>query len=461
MRGALRLAFAGVVAHATSVPVAAADLSPCAALAPLAQPPANARSVTEFGARPDDGRDDTDAIQHALDALRPDQWLVFPPGRYLHSKRLRVTVPGTKLWGQGAELRATDPRDAAVMLLADRASIYRFTLSGQARGRGGEPQQSGIVVQPPTEDAPPVAGNEVRGNRIVPAAPDNATGAAMSAGIFVFNARDFLVAENDVRRTLADGIHVTAGSAHGRIVNNTVRETGDDMIGIVSYLGRRGESARDIAAQLDVRRARRVVHDLVVEGNSLAGQYWGRGIALVGGRDVTIRANTIRDATRGAAIYIAREAAWRTAGVDNVTVELNDARRVQVTEPAFVPPGAEGRRRLGHGAIEVYDDIDADEARSPALAADLRIRRLRIGGNVIEDAAHDGIRVHAAGAGAIDDLGLFDNRIARVHGQPVAVGTAVRLACRGNRFDDRPLALAACGSVEDATGASLACLRGK
>lgn len=39
-----------------------------------------------------------------------------------------------------------------------------------------------------------------------------------------------------VRRSLSDGIHVTQGSRNGRIINNQVLETGDDMIAIVSYM---------------------------------------------------------------------------------------------------------------------------------------------------------------------------------------------------------------------------------
>lgn len=432
---------------------------------PLRPPGPDALSVVDFGATPDDDGDDTGPIQQALDRLTPGQWLVFPPGRYLHNRSLRVTVAGARLWGEGARLHATNPDDQAIMLMADGAGIYGFTLTAAAVTRGSQPRQARVAVFPPSADTPPLAGNEIRGNRIVadPAADARAANSATAAGIFVFRARGFLVADNHVERTLADGIHVTAGSSSGRIVNNTVRETGDDMVGIVSYLGRRGESAETIAADLDTRLAHALVRDIVVEGNDLAGQYWGRGIAVVGARDVTVRANLVSDTTMAAAIYVSREAGWRTAGAHNIVIEGNTVRRVQTTTPRYVAASAPGaRRRTGHAAIEVTARIGADEARLPALAEHLRIRGVRIEDNVVDDAAGDGIRVGAPGTGgAVGEISLLGNRIGAVRGQPLRVqGAAAHIACKGNSHDGRPAASAGCDApIERATGASLACLR--
>src|SRR5882724_6083232 len=102
--------------------------SSCGALPPLPARPARVRRVTDFGVTPSDSVDNTDAIQRALNGLAPGEWLVFPPGRYLHSKTLHVKVPNTVLWGEGATLHATNPADEAVLLEADGASIYKFTL---------------------------------------------------------------------------------------------------------------------------------------------------------------------------------------------------------------------------------------------------------------------------------------------------------------------------------------------
>ena len=467
--------------HATSGP----DLTPlsrCAELAPLSGPNGKARSVTEFGAVPDDERDATAAIQRALDALQPDEWLVFPPGRYVHSTRLRVQVRGAKLFGRGAQLHATNPADMAVMLMADGASIYGFTLTAITEKRGNKPYEARIAIHPRSNDAPMLRGNEVRGNRIVAdAARDpRAANSATTTGIFVYRARDFLVAENYVERSLADGIHITAGSAYGRVVRNTVRETGDDMIAMVSYLGRREESAAQIAADL-AARADRVVHDIVVEGNDLSGQYWGRGISLVGARGITVRGNRVSDTTTAAAIYIAREANYRTAGVQDALIEDNEIRRVQTTEPRYVASAVgHGLRKTGHPGILVYAQIGEDEAREPALFEQLRIRGVRIANNRIEDAANGGVRVSIRGGGRgvgakggrvsepISEIAIVGNRIERVRGKALAIEGAdddAQFACRGNTVAGGSADIAECSRVRSqagdiaVSGADLACAR--
>ena len=468
--------------HATSGPDVT-PLSRCADLPPLDGPAGKARTVTEFGAVPDDERDDTAAIQRALDALRPGDWLVFPPGRYVHSTRLRVQVQGVKLWGRGAVLHATNPADMAVMLMADGASIYGFTLTAITEKRGNKPHEARVAIHPRSNDAPMLRGNEVRGNRIVAdAARDpRAANSATTTGVFVYRARDFLVADNYVERSLADGIHITAGSAFGRVVRNTVRETGDDMIAMVSYLGRREESAAQIAADLPARLDR-VVHDIVVEGNDLAGQYWGRGISLVGARGITVRGNRISDTTTAAAIYIAREANYRTAGVQDALIEGNEIRRVQTTEPRYVASSiSHGLRKTGHPGILVYAQIGDDEARDPALFEQLRIRGVRIANNRIEDAANGGVRVSVRGGGwaanrgakgeravePISEIAIVDNRIERVRGKPLAIEAAdgaAQLACRGNTAGAGTADIAECGkprgqaSESGVHGADLACI---
>ena len=470
--------------HATSGPDLV-SLSRCAELAPLMGPSGKPRSVTEFGAVPDDGRDATAAIQRALDAMKPGEWLVFPPGRYVHSTRLRVQVPGVKLWGRGAHLHATNPADMAVMLMADGASIYGFTLTAITDKRGNKPHEARIAIHPRTSDAPMLRGNEVRGNRIVADAANDprAANSATTTGVFVYRAREFLVAENYVERSLADGIHITAGSAFGRVVRNTVRETGDDMIAMVSYLGRREESAAQIAADL-AARADRVVHDIVVEGNDLAGQYWGRGISLVGARGITVRGNRISDTTTAAAIYVAREASYRTAGVRDAVIEDNEIRRVQTTAPHYVAAGvSHGLRKTGHAAILVYAQIGDDEAREPALFEQLRIRDVRIANNRIEEAASDGIRISARGGsrgasrgakgerGAdepINGIAIVGNRIERARGKPLdieGVADAADLVCRGNTAAGGNADAKGCGQVRTQSsesgikGADLACAR--
>jgi hypothetical protein len=449
----------------------ASDAS-CFALPPLPARPARVRSVTDFGATPNDATDDTDAIQRALNSLSPGEWLVFPPGRYQHSKSLHVKVPNTVLWGDGATLHATNPADQAVMLEADGASIYKFTLTGVTDKRRSAPWESRIAVFGGAKSARLLTGNVVRGNRITEAG-DPGTPLANSSGsaaIFIYHATNFLVAENAVSRSLSDGIHVTAGSSYGRVLNNTVKETGDDMIAVVSYIGDPSTRAAEVAADFDARKALGLNHHIIIANNSVSGQYWGRGISVVGGENIVIEHNTIDRTTHGAAIYIARETSYLTFGVRNVLVRDNTISDVQTTTPVYTAGTVSSMApKTGHGAIEVYSWLFEDEAADPKLADALSVQDIRIESNTIDRARNDGTRIgkgwgqvwsytgktkdggsytRKVTGGQVARITLVNNKMTSIAGQPIALHNPAEqfnIACNGNAKEGRPTAQSVCG----------------
>lgn len=378
----------------------------------LEEPPARpggAVDVRSFGALPDDGRDDTAAIQAALDSLPPGGWLLFPPGVYEHGARLTVRRPGAVLWSEGATLHATNAADQAVLLAADGASIYNFTLTAVTAARLDAPWQARIAVFDRDDRSTHLRGNVIRGNRVIaggaPGTP--AANSASSAGIFVYRADDFLVAENEVRRSLADGIHVTGGSKNGRVLANTVRETGDDMIAIVSYLANGSwidDGAAQIAASFAGQRDLELVRNVLVAFNDVSGQYWGRGISVVGGADITIRDNRIAQTTTAAGVLLAREASFVTWGVNNVVVRDNAISQVQTTLPAYTPPGWPNTGlRTGHAAVEIHSFVFDDERAYGDLLAALAVQDLRITRNTVADTGASGVRV-GEGTGVVSTL---------------------------------------------------------
>jgi parallel beta-helix repeat protein len=445
----------------------------CTALPPMPARPARVRNVTEFGATPNDDRDDTEAIQRALNALAPGEWLVFPPGRYLHSKSLHVKVANTVLWGDGATLHATTPNDMAVWLEADGASVYKFTLTAVTDKRRTAPWESRIAVFGGAKAARVLSGNVIRGNRVVESGDPGSplANSSSSAAIFVYRATNFLVAENTVSRSLSDGIHVTSGSSYGRVLNNTVKETGDDMIGVVSYIGDPTMNAATIAADLDQRKERGLNHHILIANNTLSGQYWGRGISVVGGENVVIERNSIDRTTHGAAVYIARETSYLTFGVRNVVVRDNTITDVQTTTPQYVAgtisPSAP---KTGHGAIEVYSWLFSDEAANERLKDALSVQDIRIESNTIERTRADGVRI-AKGSGQVwpytgkaKDGSSFtrtvtggqvariyvnNNKMTSIAGQAIAINNApterVSIACAANAQDGKPATPGACG----------------
>jgi parallel beta-helix repeat protein len=373
--------------------------------------------VSQYGAVGDGLNNDGDAIRAALKAAPDDSMVVFEKGKtYLVRHVLRVERRGVKLVGNGATIRfvvteeeVRGPKGSAhtsIQLAAPYTGIRGFTITSNLPKRmTGHPNHHGIVLSSEHQD--------VRDNRV-----ENVLG-----GIFTRGAKDFLILNNTVSRTLADGIHVTTGSWGGRIIGNTVRETGDDMIAVVGY----GDGPPNIG-------------NVLIEDNTVSGQYWGRGIVVAGAKDVTVRRNKIYDTTHGAGILIVAETYHNTKNVENILVESNEIRNVQTTMPAYNPLGT--HRRTSQAAIHVY----APKSRS--------VRDVLIRGNSVEKAWKNGITIW----GDSCQIGLQDNRLGAIGGKPIQISvtnpdTCV-VSCADNTLDGQGITSPDCnGSPPNVSGA--------
>jgi parallel beta-helix repeat protein len=425
----------------------------------LPVPPAQAKKVTDFGAIPDDGQDDLEAMQRAVNSLKPGDWLVFPKGVYHQSKSLWVRTAGITLWSNGARIHATNPLDLSVILAEDGVALYGFTLSAVTEKRGNTPWQSRVAVFSNVQRAEPLKNNVVRNNKIIaygePGSPE--ANSATSAGIFIYRAKGFLIAENTVQRSLADGIHITAGSSDGRVMGNTVRETGDDMIAVVSYLRDNNRERNDpisaIVQTIDRRKALNLVRNIVIANNNLSGQYWGRGISVVGGSDITVKNNTIDRMATAAGIYLAREPGYMSFGLNNVLVQDNNIRHVQTLPPNYTPKGFGPPKKTRHGGIEIYTHLRPDEQAEELVASILAINGVAVIGNTIEDTLGDAIRIgdgasklqeiqnalskrdaalsSVSMSGKLDKIIVKNNKMDKIGGQPI------KIVQTNNGFDDR------------------------
>ncbi|HEU4621210.1 MAG TPA: glycosyl hydrolase family 28-related protein [Burkholderiaceae bacterium] len=465
---------------------ALATAAACEVLPAMPALASNYRSVLEFGAVPNDENDDSAAIQRAVNALQPGQTLVFPAGRYIHNKAIWVRVPGAILWSQGATLHATNPSDQAILLAASGASIYGFTMTAVTQNRRSTPWESRIAIFADVRNTTTSKNNVIRRNKIIAGAPGTPTAnGASSAGIFVYQAENFLIAENEVHRTLSDGIHITRGSFNGRVLYNKVRETGDDMIGIVSQIAPDwlNTSAATYSAELTQRAQANTVHDIVVAYNDVAGQYWGRGISVVGGRGITIRDNVISDTTHAAAIYLAREPGYVTFGVHNVLVKNNTIRRVQTTKPVYDPFGKYSTTL--QGGIEMYAQVFDDEAVYSNLRSELRVERVRIEGNLIDGVINNSVRANSGfkdGARTMTGTNSAGQTVSRLYRTVIVgpldvrdnkmyntgIGPALRFLgnvpapvpvyCSGNTYNDAATSHPMCTTAPiTVTGAALTC----
>jgi hypothetical protein len=306
-------------------------------------------------------------------------------------------------------LHASNPMDQALGLIGDGSAVVGLTFTARTLVRATDLPQTRIVL----------AG---RGNLVV----NNVIDGASAAGIMVFGGREFKIEGNTVRNTLADGIHITNGAYGGVVVHNVVRASQDDMIAVVSY--GRGQAA----------------HDILIAHNDLAGNPWGRGIAVVGGRDITVSDNMIRDVVAGAGVLIAREGFWNTNGSSNIVIERNLLEQIQTQGNVLG-----GRPRNRQGAIEVFSDGKGD----PELA----VRTLLIRENQIRGSLAEGIRM----IGNVCQIELANNRFDAIGGPFLGVSdlscSDSAVSCQGNRRDGVLTSAPICGSF--ASGASGTAIR--
>lgn len=408
--------------------------------------------VTTHGATPDDDGDDTDAIETAITALEPGDTLLIPPGTYVYSDTIDVKPANILIAAKGATLAFHTPANAPddcptpagqyndrccggdattkgkyipgqAFLLRDAAVLDGLTLTTDVPiRRGCTPQHTRV----------PVIGG---GNqRVVNVTVEGGSG----AGIFIYGAHDYVVAGCSVTRTQADAIHNTGGVRNGKIFGNIVRENGDDMIAVVSYVS---TTNPDLDA---------VAKNILIQGNDVSGQYWGRGITVVGGEDVTIVDNQIRYTSVASGIMIHRETSYQTWGSHNVVATNNLIEHVQ-TDPAVYNP-INATQKTGHAGIDLYGQGDD--------GPDFTIERIRIENNTIVDTYAAGIRLQ----GHSCDVLLSGNSLSEIAGtDPIQVNVAdpgnCPVRCDQNTYEGAALSPTTCtaASVAAATGSTLTC----
>lgn len=250
------------------------------------------------------GSDQSDALQQAFDALQPGQRLVLAPGQYAVSRSLTVKNPQVVISGYGATLSATRSEDQTIVMSGKNSTLVGVTLVGTGTTRLTTPESTKVEI---TGIGVQVLDVSVRGGS--------------SAGLFVFGGKDVALVGNDVRDTLADGIHTTYGSRNVLVQDNTVTGTGDDLIAVVSYIPDGAISS-----------------NVLIRNNNVSGNYWGRGITVVGGADVTITGNTVRGVEKAAGILVGQEDGYNTYGANNVVVSNNTISDISLPNPGNPRP---------------------------------------------------------------------------------------------------------------------------
>ncbi|WNI26842.1 glycosyl hydrolase family 28-related protein [Streptomyces sp. ITFR-16] len=295
------------------------DLVDLEQVAPPASKPDACTSITEYGAVPDDGKDDTDAIQKAVTAdqngeidcvwIPAGQWrqeqkiLTDDPqdrGQYNQVGIRDVTVRGAGMW-HSQLYSLTPPQDAGGINhphegnfgfdIDDNTQISDIAIFGSGTIRGGDGNAEGGVG---------LNGRFGKNTKITNVWIEHA-----NVGTWV--GRDYsnipeLWGPGDglefsgmrIRNTYADGINFTNGTRNSSVTDSSFRNTGDDALAVWA-----SKYVKDPAVDIG--------HDNVFSGNTVQLPWRANGIAVYGGYGNRIENNLVYDTMNYPGIMLATD----------------------------------------------------------------------------------------------------------------------------------------------------------
>ncbi|WP_078900309.1 CARDB domain-containing protein [Streptomyces sp. SBT349] len=280
--------------------------------------PAGCTSITEYGAVPDDGNDDTAAIQAAVTAdqngdigcvwIPAGQWrqeqkiLTDDPlnrGQYNQVGISDVTIRGAGMW-HSQLYTLTPPHQAGGINhphegnfgfdIDDNTQISDIAIFGSGTIRGGGGAEGGVGLNGRFGQDTSISNVWIE-----------------HANVGVWVGRDFdnipeLWGPADglefsgmrIRNTYADGINFTNGTRNSTVFNSSFRTTGDDSLAVWA-----NRYVRDTSVD--------VAHDNTFRNNTIQLPWRANGIAIYGGYDNTIENNLISDTANYPGIMLATD----------------------------------------------------------------------------------------------------------------------------------------------------------
>jgi len=335
----------------------------------------------DFGAVADGSTDVTPSLEAAVAAL-PDTGgvVLFAAGIYLKQQQLwTITKDHVLLWAP--ESRATlhgtvreqtpeEANDPSFCGPREQATIFQRTRGGGVHGLRFSSNASERLSCAETNQ---IVLDGVQGSEIVGVEIAGASG----TGIFAWHSdaegppsQELFIVGNYIHHTYADSIHHTRGTRRSwvwdNVIFNEAPSLGDDGVACVTY-------------GVDSRRC----GEMEWWNNRYLGGAHGRGMAVIGGEDISIHHNWIIGSA-SAGLIVASEKSYDTAS--SQAIELSDN---------WLLNSPNGSVDNGHAGILVSGNYDAAPPISDVEAVD----------NVIVDPA--GGRVERA-EGNYEDV-RFDN----------------------------------------------------
>ena len=261
---------------------------------PMSRPP-NSVCITEFGAVPNDGQDDTEALMRAIRAAgsRREVWIPAGVFDFHNAHSFQITQNNLTIRGAGMWHSVLNGLGAGFMIRANGVSFYDFAIFGYETGRDDHYGRTAFENYWRTRSA--------RDWTI-----QNIWMEHLKVGVWVYAMEGMLVAGTRIRNTFADGINITGGSNNNILEQNHIRNTGDDGIAAwsMAFLGRNNTNNR-------------------IRFNTVGLPWLASAIAIYGGQDNFVADNIIHDtASFGGGINIsARHDPMPFRGA--ITVERN------------------------------------------------------------------------------------------------------------------------------------------
>ncbi|MBO0609316.1 discoidin domain-containing protein [Myceligenerans salitolerans] len=294
------------------------DLVELEQVAPPQPKPAQCTSITEYGAVPNDGIEDTDAIQAAVTADQEGEidcvWI--PAGQWRQERKILtedperngynqvgirdVTIRGAGMW-HSQLYSLVEPQDADGINHPHEGNfgfdidagveISDIAIFGSGRIRGGDGNDEGGVG---------LNGRFGEGTRISNVWIEHA-----NVGVWVgrdYSNKPELWGPADglefsgmrIRNTYADGINFSNGTRNSSVVNSTFRNTGDDALAVWA-----NPYVKDTSVD--------IAHDNTFRNNTVQLPWRANGIAIYGGYDNAIENNLIYDTMNYPGIMLATD----------------------------------------------------------------------------------------------------------------------------------------------------------
>ncbi|MFH8581183.1 CARDB domain-containing protein [Streptomyces zaomyceticus] len=295
------------------------DLIDLEQVAPAAAKPAECVSITQYGAVPNDGIDDTDALQRAVTADQkgeiPCVWI--PAGQWRQEQKILtddplnrgthnqvgirdVTIRGAGMWH--SQLHTLTPPHLANGInhphegnfgfdIDDNTKISDIAIFGSGAIRGGDGNAEGGVG---------LNGRFGKNTKISNVWIEH-------ANVGVWAGRDYsnipeLWGPGDgleftgmrIRNTYADGINFANGTRNSTVYNSSFRNTGDDALAVWA-----SKYVKDTSVD--------VGHDNHFRNNTVQLPWRANGIAVYGGYGNTIENNVVADTMNYPGIMLATD----------------------------------------------------------------------------------------------------------------------------------------------------------